>query len=366
MASAVLLELMDGFVEPPLEAEGAEEGQAVGGIFFDETCCANVAGATRVYELLESSAFHHLGILVQYGLLDILFLILRRSFFDVVRFRSIEKDSSHKSIVTLLLRLLDLTMDQLLSKRIIRLIGVVGQVAITAKEMRNFLERLKTPNELSLSLLQSFKLMLRQDDSSGRYSHSSFFSFGGYRSGLFSHASTVFIKQELQMSMWFRVESFVLAEESSSRPRLLWCSNEELCCLDIFIDGRNLCFYVDQQATPVMVRVPELTLKSGVWYYLHVSFMKHRWSLWNKNQLIINLDNKAVYQEFVKLPRLQSSMEEGVTLPKLAIGHHFNGQIGNVYFFSESIIASTMEVLSRSATGKFKEGNKVIFPACPW
>lgn len=256
------------------------------------------------------------------GILDVLYLILKRSIYDVLRFRSVEKQRHQWSLVSILLHQLDIAKELFISKRLIRLIGVVAQVNITAKELKNFLERLKSPSELALSLLQAFKMMLKQDESSSKYTHTSFFSFGGTNAGLFSHYSSVFINKDLQVSMWFRIESL----SSAKTQHLLWCSNDENQCVDIFIHDKTLGFYVDSQG-PALTLVLDLTLRAGTWYYLHVSFIRHRWSLFNRNQLTINLDSKVVFQEFVKLPKFALKGEDDGTTPKLAIGHHFNGQV---------------------------------------
>ena len=82
----------------------------------------------KLYQLLSSfSLFHSLPIYFKKGILDILWLILHRSLYDVVRFRCCE---GNEGIVNILLQLLNIeneTVDDLLiNKRIIRLIGIVS------------------------------------------------------------------------------------------------------------------------------------------------------------------------------------------------------------------------------------------------
>ena len=64
-----------------------------------------------------------------------------------------------------------------------------------------------------------------------------------------------------------------------------------------------------------------------------------------------------MFQEHVKLPKIGSTA--AATATQVVIGHHFDGQLGNIYFFTESMLASTMESLARSATARFKDGNRL-------
>lgn len=215
---------------------------------------ARVKDGTQVFEALASN-FAGMQRLDQKALLDALYLVLRRSVFDVARFRSLEKIvGAELSAVTLLLNLLDEHIDDpLIAKRLIRLLGVMSQVAITVQELHRFLEHLKTPGPLSLSLLQAFKMMLRQEEASSKHFHASFFSLMGAGAGLYSNTSSVFFNKELQVSMWFRLETFPSEEEPS--PHLLWCSNEDGQCLDVLVQGKSLCVFVDINGIPTLQRI---------------------------------------------------------------------------------------------------------------
>lgn len=217
-----------------------------------------VRDGSRLYEVLTDS-FDAMPWLDQKALLDALYLVLRRSIYDVARLRSVERIRTELSAVSILLDLLDKHTDVLIAKRLIRLLGVVSQATITIKELHRFLERLKTPGPLSLALLQAFKTMLRQEDTSLR--HSSFFSLMGAGAGLYSSIGSVFFNKELQVSMWFRVEAF--PSELDPAPHLLWCSNEDSQCLDVLLLGRTLCLFVDVNGAPNLQRIEALQLKTS-------------------------------------------------------------------------------------------------------
>jgi hypothetical protein len=73
-----------------------------------------------------------------------------------------------------------------ISKRIIRLLGIVCGAGISVIDLKEYLSLLRFPTLLSLSLLQSLKTMIKQNNTVTKACPYYFFNFGGYGAGIHS------------------------------------------------------------------------------------------------------------------------------------------------------------------------------------
>lgn len=117
-------------------------------------------------------------------------------------------------------------------KRIIHLLGIVSEAGISLPDLKLYLSLLKERTDLSLSLLQALKVMIREDNGISKATISSYFDFGGEGAGLFVRSSNNNVAQsaynfsananqfpflkEFQMCTWFRIENF--ESQSTSSP----------------------------------------------------------------------------------------------------------------------------------------------------
>mmetsp|Transcript_19739 Transcript_19739/g.27118 ORF Transcript_19739/g.27118 Transcript_19739/m.27118 type:complete len:377 (-) Transcript_19739:8309-9439(-) len=220
--------------------------------------CLNFTRILHVlqYEVLSQSPFSF-----QKSLLDLLYLILRKDLYAVVRFKfsiehhnilfqksekkvdtvnnvpglangSVSKSSyglTHTLLVLLQSYRCSMRPPLSVTKRIIHLLGTVCEAGISVPDLKFFLSLLKNRSELSVSLLQSLKTMIRQDNGISKAALSAYFDFGGKGAGLFVKYSSVapissynfsntapnfpFLR-EYEICTWFRIENFAQSSES--------------------------------------------------------------------------------------------------------------------------------------------------------
>lgn len=288
--------------------------------------------------------------------LDCMYITLKRSVYDVVRFRcSEEHRKGNSSLMRMLLNILNITFNDkstiALSMRVIRLLGIVSLSGITAAEFKDYIKYLTRPSHLSIPLLQGLKTMLTVDKSFEKAYPASYFCLGGINSGLYVSTTPIVFGKDFQLAIWFRVESFVEGEtvDEASMQHLVTCLNTKKEGFNVFLDKRSIKLFVaDSSASDdPKCKCEEHTLRSGVWYHLVVSLAKPRWALFNRVQLNISIDDTVLFEDFVKLPRDDSALVSTT----FVLGHNFDGMLGPCVIFSEKLPPLTMDIVQRVNAG---------------
>ena len=124
----------------------------------------------RIYAYLQFTHLKRASKKFQEAFLDILYLLLRTDIYGVIRFRcsmQAEQDvhNLNKSLLTLLQDCILWKAPLSITKRVIHLVGLVGKAGFSATDLKAYLDLLKAPSELTISLLQALKLMFREDAS---------------------------------------------------------------------------------------------------------------------------------------------------------------------------------------------------------
>jgi hypothetical protein len=321
----------------------------------------------------------------QKALLDILFIIFKDNIYNIIRFQcadetSIDSFPLAKCLVDLLDRCIAHDAQLSILKRIIHLIGIVATAGIEPADLLSFLSILKKPSELTVSLLQAFKIMIGQDQLTKsvmmkKASPTAVFDFGGSGSGLTTNYSQVPFTREYQFCTWFRIESF---ETPSTGPPLLPTGHDALDHqqkafnpsfsnvqhiitwqnsarkgMDIFIDRKVLVIAISHQSRPenTIIQLTDYPLQSGIWYHLHVKHSKPRLSIFASDELTVFLDQQTVFSDNIRFPNLGNFPET-----KFVFGSNFDGQMTAIYLFAESVALPIVDTIARIDGGKPVEG----------
>lgn len=304
----------------------------------------------------EKDLFKSLPVRIQKSTLDLLCFTLRRSVHDVARFRFVEKKFK-KGIIEILLEYLcevlqtdkkELSRDEILiTKRIIRLIGVVAVSGITTPELKRFLSLLRLPSLFSISLLQALKSMLMVNDSIVKAYPLSFFDFCDIKSGMSITPFSFPFTKEYQVSFWFRVENF--AGDSPKQNQNLFTYMNNCNGLKVFLEDDVLCVSVSNgPAETTVIKCSDNEISPRVWYNICITHVKPRMTLFAKYEMSITLDGKQVFQGIVRFPSA-STID---TMTNASVGNNFDGQIGPVYIFNEVIPVSSIDMIARRDAGK--------------
>lgn len=252
-----------------------------------------------------------------------MYLILRRGQYDIIRFQwygeSANGDSSRYSLFRILLRLLEITSSSTedpianitISKRIILLLGIVGGAGISAVDFRNVLVLLRTPSQLTTSLLQAVKMMVKQDISVIKASPSLFFNFAGVGSGFISNPTTFDYPREFQCFTWFRVESFHNdrdmdesvdddSEQSVQHIVTLMNHNQIRNGFDVYVIKKRLYLsYSYGKSDPIEEKLECPELVRGVWYHIMIKHSKApRLSFFSKDEFLVTVDHRKVFKRY--------------------------------------------------------------------
>ena len=261
--NSYIVELFEDLVLPPITLSNTNE------IIIPSITSIQIGGKQLII-LLQSNGFHLLDLRIKKAILDILFILLRRSVYDLVRYAScytnttIESsyndvdnttannnrtsDSSKKQegqsftkVLFTLLRYYTQSNDNNkktttdtgqkqqhttatttpttynnndnnnIALRVIRLIGLSAVLGLDSQDIRMIFTMLNTPSYLTISLLQTLKIILKQDyiDNNIKALPSYFYNFNGHNSGLYSVLTPPCFYGEYQIMTWFRVEEFV-------------------------------------------------------------------------------------------------------------------------------------------------------------
>eukprot|EP01038_Epipyxis_sp_PR26KG_P011916 gene11916-15945_t len=337
-------------------------------------------GCKKIHRLLKHpEIFNASPIQFRKSLFDLLFLILRRETYDVIRFQSIDIDDSENdcSLVRLLLILLDHSIQVnapiAITKRVIHLIGIVASVGITATDLKIFLSFLNTPSELTVSLLQAFMIMIRQDNGVVKAAPTSLFMFGGSGSGLYSNTSLFPFSREYHFCTWFRVENFeediiqLSKQQKSKNPTetkafnkanascqhiFTWQNVSSQKGLDVYFEKKILTVAISNNNTskpadPIIVKLNQTVIKRGVWYHISIRHSKPRMALFGSDELVIHIDFNQVFQDNIRFPNLGNQSE-----CEFIFGMHFDGQLSPIYVFAEALPLPAVEVIAKIDGGK--------------
>ena len=316
--------------------------------------------------------------ILQKGILELLYVILRRGTYDVTRFqyRVVDYDGSdadgetmnedHSKSICMNRVLLDLlhhfssilsvASSQQICEKVIRLLGVTFTAGCTPEDLKEILHFLRTPSSLTLPLLQTMKSIMKQDMSMTKASPSAFFSFGGYSSGIYSVFGQFPFTREYQFFTWFRIDKFENSNSSSSdtmhsgRQHIISVVDSAFNGIDVYIEQNILTISVSDSKTPAtLIRFgsKEVRFTRGVWYHIAVRHAKPRLSLFSKDEMSIHIDKILVFQDFVRFPNASL-----IGSTSLVCGRNFNGQIGPVYFLNESLPFPAVDAIARLDVGK--------------
>ena len=309
---------------------------------------------------------------IKKAMLDILFLIMNREACDVVRLQYVDDavgGTETPGLCRIFLKLLSMSMQDKsllsLSKRLIHLIGLAASLGISSADMRKILMLLRTPSQLSLSLLQSIQIMIRNDVGVSKASPPSFFNLGGQGSGLGTVASAFPFSKEYQFITWFRIERFHETDTSSGddHQHLLTWQNPSHRGLDIFFENSLFVIAICQNARtePVVVRLPEVNIKRGVWYHLNVRHSKpNKLAFFSNDELSISLDDEIIFADAVKFPNLGNFVDT-----EFFMGKNLNGQMGPIYFFHEALSPAAVSAIAKIDSGRGYEGINNTSDAIP-
>lgn len=338
-----------------------------------------MGGSKKLGKLLcQPGIFCSLPTLLQKGIFDLLYVILRRGTYDVTRFQyrvveyegldsevNNEDNSQSINLNRVLLDLLQhfsavslVNSSQQICKKIIRLLGVTFTAGCTPEDLKEMLYFLRTPSSLTLPLLQTMKSVMKQDISMTKGSPSTFFSFGGYSSGIYSVFGPFPFTREYQFFTWFRIDKFESVNTGSTGDTELHSGRQHIVSvvdsafngIDVYIEQNALTISVGDSKTPAtLIRFSskEVRFTRGVWYHIAVRHAKPRLSLFSKDEMSIHIDKLLVFQDFVRFP---NAAQIGST--SLVCGRNFNGQIGPVYFLNESLPFPAVEAIARLDVGK--------------
>jgi hypothetical protein len=336
-----------------------------------------VGGSREAFVLLlQPDLFSKLSVEFRQSLLDLLFLVMKGNVYNIIRFQSSGDGRGSVetfALVPLLLNLLDKSTKQnestTILKRIVHLIGIAGTAGMCTNDLKTFLHYLRTPSELSVSLLQALKIMLGQDHITSevrlkKASPAAIFDFGGSGSGLSTHLTTFPFSREYQYCTWFRVENFESEPATLGTLQRAFNPNDKVTQhvmtwqnsaqkgMDIFIEQRTLYIAISTSGRdPTFVRLQDCQLQRGVWYHLSVRHSKPRLALFASDELTIHIDDQLVFQDNVRFPSLGSALDV-----QFSFGTNFDGQMAPIYLFSECLPPNVVKMVAGMDAGKPVEG----------
>lgn len=358
----ILVDIFQGVIQPNIKLD-VDSQKIIIPIGFT----IKISGSDRIYTILRNrELFHSFPIALQRGFLDILYFILKRSSYDVIRFQcyagDVNNNEKEKKITRILLDLLDNKSSSLIflipiCKRIIRLLGSICQAGISVLDMKDFLGLLKTPTELTISSLHALKIMMKEDNAIVKASPHCFFNFGGYGSGIFSDSVLFPFQKEYHIFTWFRIENFDNSDNTNNldgpwKQHLITIMNSEKYGLDVYIENKLIKIAViDTRGSPQIISIETHPLRRGVFYHISIKHCKPRLSIFSKDEMTVYIDHQQVFQDDIRFP---NSILLGQCI--FSCGNNFNGQLGPIYFASEALSSLTVESIARLDAGKLVDG----------
>ena len=299
--------------------------------------------------------FRQLPLEIQKSTLDTLCFTLRRSVHDVARFRCCE-ENLRCGIVDNLLNIIGdflthshdtLSRDDILvTKRLIRLVGVVAICGISTPELKKYLSFLRLPSLFSISLLQTLKSILGISNSFVKAYPLSFFDFCSSRTGLSLSPFSFPNSKEYQIFFWFRFEG--CSGHNSGKIQTLFSCMNKGHGLTLRLEDGILCVSVASEIPEdKVIRCNDQSLAEGVWYHVCVTHNKPRMTLFAKYEMTIALDGKICFQGNVQYPTAGAS-----EITEAFIGKCFDGQIGPLYIMDEVLPRNTVDIIGNRDAGK--------------
>lgn len=327
--------------------------------------------------ILDYDVFCTLPMEFRQTLLDLLFLVMKGNVYNIIRFQctgdghgSIESFALNPLLINLLEKAITYSMHTSILKRLINLIGIVGTAGMSSTDLKAYLNILRVPSELTVSLLQSLKIMLCQDHITSevrvkKASPAAIFDFGGSGAGLTTHMTTFPFSREYQFCTWFRVENFEASRDFASQgfqqrafnpndrytQHIVSWTNSSQKGMDIFIDQRALSIAISNSSNKDPVRLADCQLQRGVWYHITVRHTKPRLSLFSSDELSIFIEDQLVYQENVRFPSMGSTADM-----QFSFGTNLDGQMAPIYLFSECLPQGVIKMVAGLDAGRPVEG----------
>lgn len=349
-------------------------------------------GQPRVYTILKNPAvFHSMPLELKIGFLDVLYLILRRGVYDVIRLQSwmcnvnnpqysyqengnsnaktleAEVISSFDSVTSPFMQYLinllpssnsnnNLNVPVCVSKRIIRLLGVIGSAGVSVADLSSYLHLLRFPSELSTPLLQSLYTMMKQDVAVLKAYPSAMFSFGGPGAGIYTAGENCPFHREMQFFTWFRFESFDTEVNLSTGGSPERCSQHIFKLLsssgkgwDIYLEDRYLSLLLSYGygSDPFYIRLDQV-LRRGVWYHICIKHSRPpRLSIFARDEIAVYLDHVLIFQDSQRFPAVGGEANYEIICAK-----NFDGQMSPVFILNESIPQAAVETIAKIDSGK--------------
>jgi hypothetical protein len=306
------------------------------------------------------------------AVLDVLYIMLRRSPYNVIRFQNFtdmydDETGEPISLVRLFLNALNRISDghenYAVSKRIIRLLGIMGPGGIKATDMREILDQLQPLSDLNICWLQALKVMMKHEHSMTKASPPSFFNFGGQGSGIFSVLKPFPFQKEYQLFTWFRLESFQADSGPSQYPTAtqgpsiasITCGD---CAVSVLVENRKVVVSISygrsgSDTSRIVLDYPDggSGLRRGVWYHISLRHRQAGYSTFfgGNDELVVHMDQKQAFSGTIKFPVVSRKI-----LTEFSVGRNFDGQIGPIYFLSESSHPNTVAAIAQVDGGKIK------------
>jgi hypothetical protein len=360
-------------------------------------------GCQLLFRILKQpDLFHSLSFSLKRSILDVLFLIMQKNIYNIARLQfsdltfSITAESSFCRIFLKLLETVNnsssssssssspsrpalsssypsISESLIISKKIIKLIGLSSSIGMSQPTLRKFLTFLRTPSELTLSLLHAMNAMFHYDIGSMKSFPSSFFTFGGPGAGLFTSLSSFPFTKEYQIALWFRCED-VIDSSSASSPipssyhdashpgqkafncgvnniqHLISWQNPAQKGLDVYLENNFLVIAISNHSKnePTLIKIRDHPLERNIWYHFSLKHSKPgRINFFSNDELIIQIDNEIVYSDNFRFPNLGNLIDTD-----FAIGRNFNGQISPIYFFHEILYSSALTAIMKVDAGR--------------
>ena len=386
----LLCKLFEGVVFPDIHLGDENGGLVVIPIGFSII----IGGSTTIFNILRHEGlFAAFPLPLQKGFLDVLFLLLHRNPYDVARFECYgdsvidtaslptsrlsgaeansmneymrDADIENLTINRLLLDLLGKSCEMSSSeyvpvqKRIIRVLGATCTAGISVTNLKDFMQHLRYPSELTVSLLKALKAMMKYNNAVAKAAPGSFFNLGGYGAGILSEPVQYPFSKECHFFTWFRVESFTDSTYKDGqkvcdhewRQHIMTIRNASFGGMDVYIENRilYLAIFENNNVLVRLIKIEERRLSRGVWYHVSIRHGKPRFALLSKDEITVYIDHQLIFQDSVRFP-------SNLGLVEISVGRNFNGQIGPAYFANELLSSLCVDAIAKMDASKSVDG----------
>jgi hypothetical protein len=356
-----------------------------------------VGSSAGIYKLLYArNTFVSCEPRLQSAVFDVLATILAPSLHNVLRFQCFdvlavtEDETVGTSLFSALLGILheiNVDVNYAVTRRLIRLLGIVFAGGISEQEMKFVLEQANSGNELlSICWLQALRLIFQNSYLSSTHHNpgpDQYFNFGGSKeAGLYSVLKPFPINKEYQVFGWFRLEGGMPEKatndgtppqatktpfkalyapqitksgdgKDSGDRQSIFCMNSSESSVDICVEKNILMIYISDCRTAETTAVAMhnyptegVGLQNQTWYHICVKHTKPTGlNFFGSDELSVILNFKLVFQIHVRFPSCSPN-----ALTELAVGKNFQGQIGSITVCAEGMSQSVIEFIARHET----------------